>query len=140
MSDTGRPGQEPARPPWRRALPVAAAGLILALTAAAGFAAGRATAPESDVLSEDCAEVKATGDRLAQETVPDGETQAAKDARMAPMLNLMLQNPACFSAETRANAQTLKDQAASRAASGAESDAAARAAQCLDPDRWTSIC
>lgn len=112
--------------------------MVLALTAAGAFFAGRATAPEPNAHADGCVEVKATADRLARENsdAPADEAEAAKSSRMSTMVNLVLQNPSCFSAETRANSQTVKD----RMVSQADSDAAPRAAQCLDPDRLVSVC
>ncbi|MFF0736935.1 hypothetical protein ACFYVK_35640 [Streptomyces chartreusis] len=130
---TGRPGPN-------RALMVLAGVAVLA-AAVGGFAAGRETAPAGDSKAG-CASTETSLRGLLDESsaAPASEDQATKNQRLSTMANLILQNPDCFDAETRAQAQTAKDQIAAGADAQALSDAAARAAQCADPNRLTSVC
>ncbi|MFE9127117.1 hypothetical protein ACFYOF_17130 [Streptomyces sp. NPDC007148] len=126
----------------RRRTRILAATVVVAIIAGGSFLIGRMTNPEDSQGGALCDNVNAASKKLNDEivTAPGNETQAVKDERGATLANLVLQNPGCFNASTRAQAQTLKDQIAARADSQAMSDAAARAAQCADPHRWTPGC
>ncbi|MFF7881081.1 hypothetical protein ACH40F_07610 [Streptomyces sp. NPDC020794] len=98
-----------------------------------GFYAGRATAPKPDVAADGCSATRSTLDRLVQEgkTASPGDPQSAGSQWLLTASNVVLQNPGCFDAKTRAAAQTVKDQVASNENSAAASDAADRITQCL---------
>ncbi|MFG2475664.1 hypothetical protein [Streptomyces fagopyri] len=68
---------------------------------------------------------------MLKEGAPVDETPEAKNMRITTMSNVILQNADCFDAETRATAQTFKDQTEADAQDAAVSDAADRVAQCL---------
>ncbi|WP_428956249.1 hypothetical protein [Streptomyces sp. cg35] len=117
--------------------------LLVIAAGAGGFGAGRAMAPKSDQSAAGaCSEPKGAVDRLVDEEngADTNEDPAEKSRRASTLVNLVLQNPSCFSAELRARAQTAKDQQAANADSAALSEAASRAAECADPNRLTSVC
>lgn len=119
------------------------AGVAVLAAAAGGFFAGRETAPAGDSRAG-CASAQVSLRGLLKEhnatSAVAVEDQRVRNQLLSTMANLILQNPACFDAEVRAQAQTAKDQIAAGVDAQALSDAAARAAQCADPDRFTSIC
>ncbi|MEV1086214.1 hypothetical protein AB0I98_49855 [Streptomyces sp. NPDC050211] len=118
----------------RRHLRIAAAVTVAVLAAAGGFLAGRTTAPTSGGDGSACTSAKAAMDQAVKESAdtPADAEQGVKDARAAMMVNVVLQNPDCFSVAMRAQAQTAKDELTQRGAA----DAAARAGQCANPDSW----
>ncbi|MER6350702.1 hypothetical protein ABT186_02300 [Streptomyces sp. NPDC001634] len=122
----------------RRATRVVAAVVVVVLTAGGSFIAGRVTAPAKDEGGNACASATAAMNRLLQEgkDAPVDEQQTVKDQRLATVVNVVLQNPNCFSADMRAQAQTTKDNMAAQA----NSDAAARAGECADPNHWLWQC
>ncbi|MER5471908.1 hypothetical protein [Streptomyces sp. NPDC002685] len=142
---------EPARPAPSTPVPqmsrertgvlIAIAAALVAGSLACGFVAGRATAPAGDDDAATCTSANAAEEQLLDEAseAPTSEPQDAKGKRIAIASNVILQNPDCFSASLRAQAQTAKDEIAARADSQAMSDAVARAAECARPGRWSSL-
>lgn len=102
------------------------------VVAFAGFVAGRVTASDG-IKADGCSAAKAALDRLLEEAngAPGDEQQTVKNTRLVTLSNVVLQNPKCFDVETRAQAQTAKDQVASNESSAAASDTADRITQCL---------
>lgn len=119
------------------------AGVAVLAAAAGGFVAGRETAPAGGSKAG-CASAQVSLRGLLDEHSATSavavEDRQVRSQLLSTMANLILQNPDCFDAETRAQAQTAKDQLAAGADAEALSDAAARAAQCANPGRWTSVC
>lgn len=122
----------------RRRIRVAVVAAGALLLAGGGFIAGRETAPARADGDTACTSAMSTANRLVQEgkDAPGDEEQAVKDQRQATLVNVVLQNPGCFDAETRAQAQTTKDSMAAQA----NSDAAARAGECADPNHLSWQC
>jgi hypothetical protein len=97
--------------PHRRARRHMAIGLVMVAAAALGIAfwAGRATAPEAKqapAQATDCAAIIQTGDDMMKQAQA-GAADSASSQRTA--MNLVLQNPNCFTPEMRAKAQTILD-------------------------------
>ncbi|WP_328672475.1 hypothetical protein [Streptomyces sp. NBC_00328] len=96
---------------------VAVAAVLVTGSLACGFVVGRATAPTSDTEAATCSSAELAVDRLVAEgdaVEPTADTQEEKDKRLNTMANVILQNPDCFDADVRAQAQTAKDQLAAR--------------------------
>jgi hypothetical protein len=139
MSNTTSTEPQPARPGRRRQLAVITGAVLTAgLLAAGGFIAGRMT--EQTHSDEACSGPQGALEKMLQTTKDEPYVeQAVKTQRASDLANLVLQNPGCFPAEMRAQAQTSKDQIAANANSAALSDAAKRASQCADPNAF-GIC
>jgi hypothetical protein len=110
---------------------VAVAAVLVAGSAVGGFVAGRMTAPTNADGGAACSSATSTLDRMLKVEAPADETQEAKNLRIGTMSNVILQNPDCFDAETRATAQAFKDQRASDDKDAAVSDAADHIAECM---------
>lgn len=131
-----------------RAILLATGAAVLA--AAVGLVVGRETAPAGAGGGQaTCASVEESMRGVVEQPLatPSAnsanaayEEQLARSQRASVVANLILQNPGCFDPAVRAQAQTAKDQLAAGADARAFSDAVARAARCVDPDRWSSFC
>jgi hypothetical protein len=87
-------------------------GLAMGATAAVGIAfwAGRATAPKTDqppAQTASCASIIQTSTDMMKQA-QSGAADSASTKRTA--MNLVLQNPTCFTPEIVATAQTILDQ------------------------------
>ncbi|MFJ5973493.1 hypothetical protein [Streptomyces sp. NPDC093060] len=134
MDDNASGVPEPERPDPGPTMLITIGVFCLALACLGiGFYAGRATAPKSSAKAAGCSTVQATLDRLLQQqkAAPTDDPQNSASELLLTASNVVLQNPNCFDTETRATAQTAKDQAASNQNSAAVSGAADRIAKCI---------
>ncbi|MET8130049.1 hypothetical protein ABZV67_44710 [Streptomyces sp. NPDC005065] len=91
-----------------------AIGAVLCLAAGAGggYFVGRSTT-EKGTVTASCAKTKKAVRDLHQDFTQAGAGSAQAADIMRTQLNMVVQNPDCFSARVRAEAQTALDQAAS---------------------------
>jgi len=130
MTDTAE-ASEPARPdsPTTRVL------LILSIVIAAGlpsFAIGRITAPASSGgTAAHCVDVKKSEHELKDVKVSANDTAAIQQV-VRNVMNLVIQNPDCYSPALRAQAQTTLDQLTQNANAAAVANAAESIRECAD--------
>lgn len=86
--------------------------MIVVAAVVVGFVAGRITAPERDGAATGCTQVNRTATESMSRTNGTDVASAEWVTNVRVTSNLILQNPSCFPAETRAQAQTALDQLA----------------------------
>jgi hypothetical protein len=129
MNEDARPETAPARrfAVGKLRASIGTACMVLA-AAGIGYYIGSEPMPFSSAPADECVAVERAHERLA-----DAASKAPTDPKAGGVAaNVVLQNPSCFDATTRAEAQTAKDQIAEAAQWGA----AERAGQCADPSNW----
>lgn len=87
------------------------ASLLAIALAAGGFYAGRATAPDGGA-DAGCKTVQAAEQRAEKALATTSPNTAERAHHFRTGLNLVIQNPGCYTAEQRAQAQAILDQAA----------------------------
>jgi len=134
MSEANKAKPTLARPASvSRSAKIALSIVSLFAAVSGGFLLGHATAAGDDgSTAMQCAEVKQTLATLSKEkeaaiTEP---SQADQTQQTLTVMNIVLQNPDCFSTETRATAQTAKDQIETNANNAAVWGAADKIAGC----------
>ncbi|MFF1843031.1 hypothetical protein ACFVW9_14960 [Streptomyces sp. NPDC058217] len=96
----------------RRTRTATGAAVLVIVAAAGGFYAGHSTSP-SDSTADECSTARASEQRAVAAMNAASPNSPEHTLNWRTGLNIVLQNPGCYSAEDRASAQAILDQAAS---------------------------
>lgn len=103
---------------------VLGASLVATLAVAASFLIGRITAPDdTDTAASSCTQIDSDLRRMKDEAAAAGEGSSEAANIVRTQLNMIVQNPDCFTADVRGQAQTALDRDDQRV--GAEAECAA---------------